>query len=490
MLALKDQVCRYSEQHKSASTADIFTADAIENVPNFPSVYFLDRDVFDNSKIGLPSIEIRLAPVVLEALQDTTDISTKYFSWVHLWMPIISMARWKNELTGPLSRPRADVNILALSMKLVLWAPGEDPHSRNPRHHEYLTLKSVFLRAETAGMFSLQLLQALILLTIYEYSHAIYPAAYVSVGTCVRYGLALGIDKQRQVEIDAKNLDLEEQEEKRRVWWAIIILDRIISRSATSPEPRPDDLLPVHDKDWDDGNINADRIYPVSAPASTNMGMLARLAQSAYLLGRVYRWQFHPTGNAQFDGEEQFQLDRALRALLNLTYLEGATRLMPICPQTALCFSALIILHSQPGRISPVVPNFGAAMSLQTTPYQRHAAIAEVLQFLRPIAQESTRSTAMFFRKKPWSIEKSSPLLIHWTYLIAVTYLRIKILLRAMSDPKSAGTYHDQGVTELVAQAEHGLDTMKQKLRLLGKQWVSVDENLRALEAREVASML
>ena len=444
-------------------------------------MYFLDREVFDHSKIQIPQAEVQLSQHVLEAFEDADAISTSFFSWVHLWMPIIQISKWKTQLTGPLVRPRTDVKILLVAMKLVLWTPGPSPELREPRRQEYFTLKSVFLEAEMVGMLSLELLQALILLAIYEYSHAIYPAAYISVGACVRYGLALGIDKQRQVEIEREKFDLEEQEERRRVWWSVVILDRLISRSPTAPEPRPDDLLPVHDQAWDDGKIEPSRIYPVSSPASTNMGMLARLAQSAFLLGRVYRWQISPTGDAQFDADEKGQLDRALRALLTLTYEEGATRFMPICPQTALCFSALVILHSPPGSVD---------IPMSTPSYQRSSVIMEILTLLKPIAQESKMSTVLFFRRTPWSIEKSSPLLIHWTYLIATTFMKIKLRLQMIEQQPGSRGFANGQRADLLAEAEQGLSMMRKKLSLLGKQWMAADEHLRILEAREHANML
>ncbi|KAK5030402.1 hypothetical protein LTS07_005186 [Exophiala sideris] len=407
--------------------------------------------------------------------------SARYFSWTHLWMPIISISKWRTQLTGPLARPRADVKILLFAMKLILWTP-QDSETGEPRTEDYFILKDLVLQAEAAGMLSLQLLQALILLTIYEYSHAIYPAAYLSIGTCVRYGLALGIDKQRQVEVDATDFGLDEQEERRRVWWATIILDRMVSWSSTSPEPRSDDLLPVHDQHWDEGRIERSRIEPVSASSNTNMG-------------RVYRWKNYPTGDAKFDEDEKDQLDRALRALLNLIYQEGATRLMPICPQTALCFSALVTLHSQPGNATPFMSHadYAAPMRFPTESQtqNRLSALVETLQFLRPIAEESSVSTALFFRKEPWSIEKSSPLLIHWTYLIAVTFLRLKISLdREEAQTSLFNVSSVVPAVELRKQADRGLDAMKMKLSLLGKQWLAAGAYLRILEAREVANML
>lgn len=58
----------------------------------------------------------------------------------------------------------------------------------------------------------------------------------------------------------------------------------------------------------------------------------------------------------------------------------------------------------------------------------------QTLKFLRPNGNESCTSTSLFFRREPWSIEKVLLLLLHWTYLIAVTFLRISESLKKVQD--------------------------------------------------------
>ena len=72
------------------------------------------------------------------------------------------------------------------------------------------------------------MLQAAVLIAVYEVGHAIYPAAYLTIGACARYGTMLGIDK---LGLDLMGdslgpLSWIEVEERRRVWWAVVLLDR------------------------------------------------------------------------------------------------------------------------------------------------------------------------------------------------------------------------------------------------------------------------
>jgi hypothetical protein len=78
--------------------------------------------------------------------------------------------------------------------------------------------------------------------------------------------------------------------------------------------------------------------FTISDGANIHMGMLARMSQAAYLLGRVYRHIRNPLEDETARDDERWQLDRTLRALLNLTYVEGEIRRMAICPQTSICY--------------------------------------------------------------------------------------------------------------------------------------------------------
>ena len=80
--------------------------------------------------------------------------------------------------------------------------------------------------------------------------------------------------------------------------------------------------------------------FRASSPASVEMGMFARMAQAVFLLGRVLRFCARSS-----DGEdislrqgERLQLDRTLRALLNLVYIEGSIQRIPVCAQSSICY--------------------------------------------------------------------------------------------------------------------------------------------------------
>lgn len=82
-----------------------------------------------------------------------------------------------------------DLAMLFLAMKLATSHPGQADGDTSL----YTASKLFLATLEAAGVVSLPCLQAMILVAIYEYSQAIYPAAWMTVGACARYADILGL---------------------------------------------------------------------------------------------------------------------------------------------------------------------------------------------------------------------------------------------------------------------------------------------------------
>jgi hypothetical protein len=190
---------------------------------HFPTVFFLDFDVFQNSQMEIPKISLSVSPFEQDIVRDPANfrgVASQYFNTIHLWMPIISKKRFYEHLLNPLLQPRTDVAMLCLCMRLITWLPSDS--EKSPETTIYLTAKRCFTEAETAGILTIQGLQAGLLISLYEVGHAMYPSAYISIGSCARYGFALGINWKAV----APSYTWIELEERRRVWWAVVILER------------------------------------------------------------------------------------------------------------------------------------------------------------------------------------------------------------------------------------------------------------------------
>jgi hypothetical protein len=199
------------------------TADANHS---FPAVYFLDYRVFQYSRIQLPKTSWTIPSIINNYIGEPLSLASTYWEKVHWWMPIISKKRFYDHSLNPLIPYGVDVLLLLSTMKLILWHPGQEPQP----DAEYRAIRHAILEAENAGVLTLQLLQAKILLAIFEYGHAIYPPAYLSVGSCARFGTALGVNQCLQsTDLSVSPKAALETEEKKRSWWAILIMDRFVS---------------------------------------------------------------------------------------------------------------------------------------------------------------------------------------------------------------------------------------------------------------------
>lgn len=196
---------------------------------DFPAVFFLDPYVFQKHQVQIPRANLVSPTFYSNFFGDSTAVHTHvslYFNSVHKWMPIISEERFYTYLEKPLSELPADVAFLLLCMKMITCASSEDPCAGI-----YLAAKQGFANLETAGVLSIRGLQAGLLIAIYEMGHAIYPAAFLTIGACARYGYALGLGCSGATKV-CRPFSRDELRENSRLWWAVILLYRYESSVA------------------------------------------------------------------------------------------------------------------------------------------------------------------------------------------------------------------------------------------------------------------
>ncbi|KAJ0115829.1 hypothetical protein J7T55_003998 [Diaporthe amygdali] len=261
----------------------------------FPAVMFLDSDIYKYCGISVPNPNTDIPMEVLEILASSNvveETATSYFNTIHRWFPFISKKRMNLGIS--LSDGGPDLALLFLAMRLVTTAPTPEMRSAADSHL-YTACKRFLAQLESAGTLSILYLQALILVALYEFGHSVYPAAWMTSGSCVRYAAMLGLPSyQESCTILGQCSTWTEAEERRRVWWATHILDRAISlgskkRFAGGPdEPMEYEMLPVDDHAWDTGDMAFSLQRPTSTPLEDPAaGPFARLAQASMLTSRA-----------------------------------------------------------------------------------------------------------------------------------------------------------------------------------------------------------
>ncbi|RAH57384.1 fungal-specific transcription factor [Aspergillus piperis CBS 112811] len=295
---LEERLGSITEQDSLSATAGISSSSSLATEPigpnreptSFPSALFLDIDCYKWSNMQLPRPAANIPMDILSILNQPNfvmDTTSLYFDTIHPWVPIISKKRL--DLGISLKDGGPDIALLFLAMKLITLPPPPAPKITSKL---YSSAKGFLATLEASGAVSFIYLQAMTLIALYEYSHSIYPAAWMTVGACARLTELLGITPGKDtMKIMSPAMTWTELEERRRVWWAIYILDRTISlgsrRRFCLPEPADTDVLPVDDDAWDLGDVANIIYYQVTTPLLTPMSPFSRLCQSAMFISRV-----------------------------------------------------------------------------------------------------------------------------------------------------------------------------------------------------------
>ncbi|OTA95000.1 hypothetical protein M434DRAFT_236786 [Hypoxylon sp. CO27-5] len=163
----------------------------------FPAMYFLDSEVCIKPLSSDSAQPVIPTPPSNGLSSEVLTVCEKYFSTIHQWLPILSKKRVRRHIAENGSAPDCPSHLLFLCMKLVSeLLPSEIPARANKT---YMQVLETLLRVENSRLPCLQLLQSVILISIYEIGHAIYPAAYLRVGHASRLCIMMGFHDQSHV---------------------------------------------------------------------------------------------------------------------------------------------------------------------------------------------------------------------------------------------------------------------------------------------------
>lgn len=194
---------------------------SVASKSNFPSAFFLEPDAFqrlpqDAFKLTCPSFA---AEACAKIVNDYDRIFSHFARTAHSWLPILSLKRIRGEIVTPSAKKNGNLALLFMCMDLV--------SNTCQMADNYEIAKRWAFEAEATGFISASLTQSLVFLAMYELGHAIYPAAYLTIGRAARLGGLMGLHSFRykaQLFMQPDTWTL--CEEQRRLWWAILTLDR------------------------------------------------------------------------------------------------------------------------------------------------------------------------------------------------------------------------------------------------------------------------
>ena len=196
------------------------------NVPLTSYLYLRDPFRLPEARRSIVNATItRDVSKIVGTVDELKSTALDYFNSIHPWMPVVSRTRFFSRLPQIWLEPQADFILLAFCMFLVIQIPGQD-HLENMQSSLYAMAKGLIALIESADILSIEVVQARLLVSIYELGHGIDSGAFISIGACARSGIALGIHRTLQQQAPGDAQSWVELEEQRRVWWGIYILDQ------------------------------------------------------------------------------------------------------------------------------------------------------------------------------------------------------------------------------------------------------------------------
>ncbi|KAJ5387098.1 hypothetical protein N7509_009639 [Penicillium cosmopolitanum] len=198
------------------------------------AISFLAPNIFREARLEIPRLDVSIPDEVAFHIgknQQVRQTAGKFFQTA--WLPIVSRKRYLTAILNPLSPSRRPTALLALCMKLCCLPVHDDEGPG--RSSLYQLVKKFYSEVESIQDLCVEILQAAILIAIFEIGDAIYPAAYLTVGACARYGIAMGLGKINKDRMGGQHNRIGswmEIEERRRAWWAILTLDRSVTSNS------------------------------------------------------------------------------------------------------------------------------------------------------------------------------------------------------------------------------------------------------------------
>lgn len=122
-----------------------------------------------------------------------------------------------------------DLSLLCLSIILLTTTPPSSPENdSSPSEFKslYFCIKSLVSLVEGLGVNSLEILQARILVTLFEVTHGFYPAAHISIGSIVRAADALVVYPAAENSLSHYSSDEGKRQDGILTWCGITTLDR------------------------------------------------------------------------------------------------------------------------------------------------------------------------------------------------------------------------------------------------------------------------
>ncbi|KAL2017656.1 hypothetical protein VTK56DRAFT_1870 [Thermocarpiscus australiensis] len=164
---------------------------------------------------------------VLDILRDQQSVKQAvscYFEGVNTWFTIIDQASFEAQLESVWKSPSAEPCVLGLCMSMIARPPDLNSSS-GMRDSVYFSAKTLLSLVESKLPMTTQLLQAELLVALYESCHSMPEQAYLSLGRCLHMTRVLGWHNREFWFENRQGATPGTLKLASILWWAIVFVD-------------------------------------------------------------------------------------------------------------------------------------------------------------------------------------------------------------------------------------------------------------------------
>jgi len=149
-----------------------------------------------------------------------------YLDTMNVSLPIVIDDQLRSHLNELDQITDTDIRLLLLSVYLVTKMPVKAADGGTDIDSLYAVIKPFYADFNSTRSPSIPIIQAGLLIAVYEQGQGLDEVTYLTIGVCARMGQAMGLHKSLKQDLLSDPGDRDLLETRKHVWWVLLCLDR------------------------------------------------------------------------------------------------------------------------------------------------------------------------------------------------------------------------------------------------------------------------
>jgi hypothetical protein len=224
-LLLKCDYSYSSQHHNSSAQAKISSPTPCVDV-SLPVLKTASNlfQALANPNLGIETTETdildQVLSIIIENGEGVPSVSHTYFRTIDVWLPIIDREECMKRLETITADQNIELSCLLLCMYLVSQPPGisQAAPAMQMQTSTYFQAKALHSALVCTGNATMDIMQAGVLISLYEQGHGMIEAAQITMTSVIRLATKTKVSLRSNTDV--------RKTEFGRLWWGILILDR------------------------------------------------------------------------------------------------------------------------------------------------------------------------------------------------------------------------------------------------------------------------